>query len=100
MNNSISTQTLKIKQPRFQGCLFLILRTNVLKLRSVELGVETVLGDQLLVISLLNDLAVAHNEDAIGVLDRVKTVSNDKGGSALHQLGKRAVDLDLRTKVD
>ena len=50
--------------------------------------------------TLLNDLSVAHNKDAIGALDRVKSVSNDEGGSAFHKLGKRTVDLDLGAKVD
>ena len=57
--------------------------------------VESVLFEQLLVAALLDDVSVLHDEDNVALLDRRKSVSNDKARPALHHLGKRLLDTDL-----
>src|SRR5699024_4841175 len=58
----------------------------------VQLGVETAFGQQLLVPALLDDVAVAHDQDGVGVPDGGQPVGDDKAGAAAHQVVHGGLD--------
>ena len=56
------------------------------ELRAVQIRIEPVLRQQLIVRTLLDDVAVLHDQDHIRIADGGKAVRNDKAGPALHQM--------------
>ena len=57
-----------------------------------KLRIEAVFVEKLVMLTLLDDIAVLHNEDKIGFLYGGETVSNDKRGASLHESGEGALD--------
>ena len=55
------------------------------ELAVVQVGVESVLCEQLLVGALLNDRTVVHDQDMVRVSDGRETVGDDEAGPASHQ---------------
>ena len=51
-------------------------------------------------VALLDDRALVHDEDRVGVADRREPVGDHERGAALHQPGHRALDQDLGARVD
>src|SRR5690606_24015995 len=72
----------------------------VLVLQLVQLAVVTVSLEQLEVIALLDELALAHDHDLVDVLDGRQAVRDDDAGASLHQLLEGALDQFLRLGVD
>ena len=70
------------------------------KLALVQLGIEAALPEKGLVVPLLNDVAVLHDEDHVRLPDGGQTVSYDEGGAALHHGIKGLLDPDLRPGID
>ena len=62
-----------------------------LKLTAPQLGAEAAVLQKGLVIPLLDDMAVLHDQDHIGLLDGGEAVGHDEGGAPLHEGGKCAV---------
>ena len=73
---------------------------GLLKLTVVKRRVEAAPGQQRGVIPLLDDFAVPHNQNDIGVLNRGKAMGDDKGSTALHQGLEGLLELHLRAGVD
>ena len=69
------------------------------KLAVVELCIESVLREQLFVRTLLGDLAVFHNENAVGVADGRESVRHDERGAPLHERVERILNLQFRSGV-
>ena len=70
------------------------------ELTVVEMGVKSVLGEELSVIALLDDLAVTHDQNRIGRLNGGESVRNDKGCSSLHHGIKSLLNADLGAGID
>ena len=66
------------------------------KLRIIKRAVKSALLKQLIVCARLGDLSVLNHQNIVSVLNGGKSVGDDKAGSALHQLGHRFLNLDLR----
>ena len=54
------------------------LRDHVLELAVVERGIEPAAREQFAVRALLDDVAVAHDEDTVGIADGAQAVRDDK----------------------
>ena len=65
----------------------------VLKLTVPQLVVKAFLGKQTVMVAHFHNVAVLHNKNQVGTSDGGKTVGNDEGGLALHQLPEGIVDL-------
>lgn len=65
------------------------------ELAVVELVVEALFIQELLVVTLLEDVAIFHDEDYVGLTDGGKSVGYDKAGSALHHLIKGFLDTNF-----
>src|SRR5450759_4943355 len=65
------------------------------ELAVVEIGVEALPSQQFVVRALLDDPAVVHDEDRVGVADRREAMGDHEAGPALHELRHRALDQDL-----
>ena len=76
------------------------LSLHALELAVVELGVEAALRQQGIVVALLQDAAVLHHEDDVGLPDGGKAVCHDEAGAALHHPGKGCLDTHLGAGVD
>ena len=50
--------------------------------------------------TLFHYLPVFHYEDTVGIANGGKSMRNDKGRSALHELGKRIANFPLGTGID
>src|SRR3954451_44606 len=72
-------------------CLFK--EGSACKLAVVQIGIEAILCQQFLVGSFLDDCAVIHDEDQIGVADGGEAVGYHKVSPALHQLGHSLLNL-------
>src|SRR5207249_11181964 len=70
------------------------------KLHAVEARVDAVAGEQLAVRSLLAQLALVQDEDAVGVLDGREPVRDDERRPPLEQLHERVLDEPLGLGVD
>ena len=57
-------------------------------------------GEQLVVGALLDNVAILHKEDEVGVSDSRETVGDDKAGPALHEVIHRLLDAHLGAGVD
>ena len=68
-------------------------RAVSLKLRGVEGVVRAALCHQLVVRALLDDVAVVHHEDAVGVLDGREAVRDDERGLAGNELADGRLQL-------
>ncbi len=73
---------------------------HALELAVVELGVEAALRQQFVVIALLDDAAVLHNEDDVGLADGGQAVGHDEARAALHHPGKGSLDAHFRAGID
>ena len=69
------------------------------KLAVVELRIESVLCEQLLVRALLGDLAVLHDENAVGVADGREPVRHDERGAPLHECIERILNFQFSSGV-
>ena len=69
------------------------------ELRAEEAGVKAVPGEEVVVPSLFDDLAVADDEDQIGVSDGGKAVGDDEARLAAHQRAHRRLDQQLGADV-
>ena len=68
----------------------------MVKLTVIQFGVEPALLQQALVISLLHDVAVPHDQNGIRVPDGGQPVGHDEAGAALHHLLEGLLDADFR----
>ena len=78
----------------------LALRDHVLELAVVERGIEPAAREQLAVRALLDDIAVAHDEDAVGIADGAQAVRDDKARAAAHEVVHRLLNELLGAGVD
>ena len=70
------------------------------KLALIQFGIEAVLGKQFLVLALLHDVAVPHDEDPVRFPDGGQAVGDDKAGAPAHHGVERLLNLDLRPGID
>ena len=70
------------------------------ELRVVKLGIEAAFLHKALMVALLDDMTVTHNDDVIRLFYRGQAVGDDKARSALHQLCKGVLHEYLGTGVD
>ena len=77
-----------------------ILRDHVLELAVVERGIEPAAREQFAVRALLDDVAVAHDEDTVGIADGAQAVRDDKARAAAHEVIHRLLDELLGAGVD
>src|SRR5664280_945034 len=70
------------------------------ELAVVEVGVESVLCEQLLMGALFNDRTVVHDKDVVCVSDGRETVGDDEAGPAGHQLCHCFLDAYFRSGID
>ena len=63
-------------------------------------SVEAALLHKRIVVALLDDVAVLHYQNDVGLPNGGQTVGHDEGGAPLHQLGKGLLDLLLSAGVD
>ena len=77
-----------IGDSRIRGCLIenprFLLCSNLIP--CVKLIIPSLLFNKLVVGTSFNNASLLQNHNAVGVADCGKPVSNDKGGSALHQV--------------
>ena len=66
----------------------------------VQVEVEALPREQLLVRALLDDAAVVHHEDGVGVADGGQPVRDHEARAVLHQLRHGLLDQHLGTRVD
>ena len=69
-------------------------------LTGVELVVAAVLGQQILVVAPLDDLALLQDHDGLGVADGGEPVGDDEHGAARHQPVHALLDELFRAGVD
>src|SRR5262249_50840094 len=69
-------------------------------LHAPELGVATVLGEELLVRAAFDDAAVLEDEDLVGVDDRRKPVRDDERRAVACDLGELGLDDLLGARVE
>ena len=69
------------------------------ELGRVEARVGTVRRDELIVAALLDDVAVLHHQDGVGVADRGQAVGDDEARAALAQRVHRLLDQQLRAGI-
>lgn len=62
--------------------------------------VKALLFQQLAVRALLDDIAVLHDENAVGVADRGKAVRYDKARASLHHTGESVLNFQLGARVN
>ena len=70
------------------------------ELTIIKMVVKTVFFHQIFVSTLFDDLPVFHDEDPVCIADGRKTMGNDEAGTALHELVKGFLDLQLGTGID
>src|SRR5450756_1792285 len=70
------------------------------ELAVVEVGVESVLCEQLLVAALFDDRTMVHDKDVVRISDGRETVGNDETGPAGHQLCHCLLDAYFRSGID
>ena len=73
---------------------------GVAELAAVEVGVEAALRDEGVVRAALDDLALVHDEDQVGVADGRQAMRDDEGRAAGEQLLQRCLDELLAARVD
>ena len=73
---------------------------DLFELAVVQLCIESVLCQQFFVVALLYNIAVFHNEDQIGILDRRKSVGDDERSTSSHQLVHSILDQLLGSGID
>ena len=71
-----------------------------LELAVVQVGVEAVLGKEVLVPPLLDDVAVLHDENHIRLADGGQAVGHDEAGPGLHHSVERLLDVRFGAGVD
>ena len=65
----------------------------------VQLVIAALLGHQLFVVAALDDAALLHDHDGVGILNGRQPVRDDKYRAAFHQLVHALLDQGLRTRV-
>ena len=70
------------------------------ELAVVELAIEAVSVEKLPLRTLLDDPAVTHDENHIGLPNGGEPVGDDKGRSALHEPAERILNLHFGSGVD
>ena len=83
-----------------QGVMLGLRRLRREERLAAELGVFPLVGEQLGVGALFDDLAHFEHVDAVRVLDGGKAVGDDEGGAVLHQVVERVLDLALGLGID
>ena len=86
-------------------CIFylfhlLLCSLRLIKLAVVKICVEAFLCQQLFMAALFYNVAILHNQDQICVPDGGKSVSDDKAGSAFHQVIHSFLDLYLGSGIN
>lgn len=71
-----------------------------IELTVIEVGVEPVLGEQILMLSLLNDVTVFHDQDDVGIANGGQSVCHDKACATVHHAGKRILDFQLGARIN
>ena len=66
----------------------------------VETGIESIGSEKLLMRTTLDNLAITHNENAVGIANGAQTVRDHKARATGHKLVKRRLDLQLGTRID
>ena len=69
-------------------------------LQCIEIVIPTLLGKQLLMGSLLHDLAVGQQNNIIRMLNGTQTVGNDQHGADVLHLLQRVLDQHFRFRID
>ena len=73
--------------------------SNCFKLAVVELMIKALHLQQAVVVALLDNVAILHNQYHVSFLDGGKPVSYNKAGLALHKAVERLLYLYLRSGV-
>ena len=73
---------------------------DAVELQAGEAGVEATLGRQRAMVALLNDLAMIHDDDAIGGAHGGKSVSDDDRRAIAHQPVERFLDQSLALRIE
>ena len=79
---------------------FQFVLSDVFKLAVIQRGVETVLRQKGIVRALLDDVAIAHDEDQIGIADGGEPVGDDKAGASAHQFVHAVLNELLGAGID
>ena len=77
-----------------------MLRHDILKLRIVKVCIEPILRKQLVMVALLDDVSVFHDENQIRITNRGQSMRNNEACSAFHQVIHGFLDLDFGSGVD
>ena len=78
----------------------LLCSLRLIKLAVVKICVEAFLCKQLFMAALLDNVTILHNQDQICIPDGGKSVSDDKAGSAFHQVIHSFLDLYLGSGIN
>ena len=70
------------------------------KLTIIQIIIEPFLCQQFLMISLLNDRTIFHNQNPIRILNRRKSMCHNKTGAPFHQFCKCILNFDLRSGIN
>src|SRR5664280_1361108 len=70
------------------------------ELAVIEVGIESMLCEQLLVGALFDDRTMVHDKDVMRVSDGRETVGDDEAGPAGHQLCHCFLDAYFRSGID
>src|SRR3954470_19293282 len=81
-------------------CIPSSLRRSVRGPVAVQRQVEAARRKQLVMGSLLDDLAVLQDDDQVGIADRREAVGDDEGRAAVQEPSQRTLDLSFRADVD
>ena len=69
------------------------------ELAVVHVGIRAAGRQQLVVIALLDDIAVAHDQNQVGVADGREAVRDDKARTAFHQPDQSILNVRFRQTV-
>ena len=70
------------------------------KLAVVQLRIEAALSHQCIMVTLLNDISILHDQNQIGIPDCLKAVRDNKARPSLHQIIHCLLNLRLSTGID
>ena len=70
------------------------------ELAVIQICIESALCQQFLMITLLDDVPILHDQNDISLTDGGQSVGNDEGGASFHHAVKGLLNLDLGTGID
>ena len=82
------------------SCRIPAIYSSMRELTAIKFSVESVLGQQGVVIALLDDLTVLHDENNVRFANGGEPVGDNKAGASLCHVGKSLLNTDLRPRVD